>query len=80
MLKTYDVTCPSCHEDFEVEMDPLTEKDCIECPNCYDEVDWEHDATADTVTLLPNDDDDLDEADALELSAEEGDEEEDELA
>ena len=73
MLKTYDVTCPNCQEEFEVDIDPATEEEYIQCPVCEDEVDWEYDAATDalTLSLLPDDDED-DEMDG-------DDEEEDEL-
>jgi DNA replicative helicase MCM subunit Mcm2 (Cdc46/Mcm family) len=76
MLKAYDVTCPECTEEFEVEMDPATEDEYIECPECLEEFDWDHDTDTDTVTLLPGD---FEEDDDTPLT-EEGDEGEDELA
>ena len=65
MLKTYDVTCPDspfCGEEFEVELDPETEENCVDCPFCGAEFDWEHDQATDTITLVPNgEDDEIDE-------------------
>jgi hypothetical protein len=64
MTKTYDVTCPDspfCGEEFEVELDPATEEDCIECPFCGAEFGWDHDTVTDTITLVPNEDDEIDE-------------------
>ena len=78
MINTYDVTCPLCEEEFEVEIDPLTEEESIECPECLDEIDWEYDAEADAITLMPYADDDEDE-DSTPL-VEEDDEEDNELA
>ena len=60
MLKTYDVTCPDCDEDFEVEMDPVTEEGCIECPECFGEFDFYYDPDTDTITVLPNEEDEID--------------------
>lgn len=60
MLKTYDVTCPDCEEDFEVELDPLTEEECIECPECLGEFDWEHIEDTDTIELIPYEEDEID--------------------
>jgi hypothetical protein len=77
MLKTYDVTCPDCLEDFEVDMEPATEEECVECPECLGEFDWEHDEATDTVALFETPDDEG----ALDgLGDEPDDEGEDELA
>ena len=77
-MKTYSLICPDpdCAAEFDVELDPATlteDGDLIECPECLDEWEWEYDAEADTLTLLP--DEEFDETD---LTDESGDGEDDE--
>jgi hypothetical protein len=76
MTKTYDVTCPDsyCNEDFEVELDPVTETDCIECPECLEEFDWEYDTETDTIALVSNEEEENDNS-----LSDDDDDEEDEL-
>ena len=38
----YDVTCPSCHEDFEVDEDTLLDGG-VECPNCGEHLEFDFD-------------------------------------
>jgi peptide subunit release factor 1 (eRF1) len=80
MMKTYDVTCPDCGEDFEVEMDPATEEECVDCPECLGEFDWEYIEDTDTVELIPYEIDDTPLADDDDAPLADDDEEEDELA
>lgn len=77
MTKTYDVTCPDpeCAEEFEVELDPETEEDCIECPECLEEFDWEHDSAADTITLMSDEEDDDETDDTLTIAGDDGEDE-----
>lgn len=61
-MKTYTLVCPDpdCAEEFDIELDPATlteDGDLIECPGCFDEWEWEYDAPTDTLSLLPDEDD-----------------------
>ncbi len=38
----YDVTCPSCNEDFEVDEDTLLDGG-VECPNCGEHLEFDFD-------------------------------------
>ena len=38
----YDVTCPSCGEDFDVDMDTLMDGG-VECPNCGESLEFDFD-------------------------------------
>ena len=38
----YDVTCPSCGEDFEVDMDTLMDGG-VECPSCGESLEFDFD-------------------------------------
>ncbi len=38
----YDVTCPSCGEEFEVDMDTLMDGG-VECPNCGESLEFDFD-------------------------------------
>ena len=38
----YDVTCPSCNEDFEVDEDTLLDGG-VECPNCGERLEFDFD-------------------------------------
>ena len=78
-MKTFTLICPDpdCAEEFDIELEPATDltdnSDLIECPACLEEWEWEYDAEADTLILLP--DEEFDETD---LTDESGDEEPDE--
>jgi ribosomal protein S27E len=55
-LKTFDVTCPDCGEEFEADIPeaallPDAEPFSIECPECYEEWGISYDAAAQAVTL-----------------------------
>jgi len=66
-LKTYELTCPGCNDDMEIELDSSVladDGDCIQCPSCDEEWEWEYDEATDTLTLTadaPDEDDEDDE-------------------
>ena len=79
-MKTYSLVCPDpdCTAEFDAELDPATlteDGDLIECPECLDEWEWEYVAETDTLTLLP---DEEDEADTMLVDTEEDEENDDE--
>jgi hypothetical protein len=76
-MKIYTLICPDpeCAEEFDIELEPATltdDADLIECPECLEGWEWEYDAEADTLVLLP--DEEFDETD---LTDESGDAEDD---
>jgi transcription elongation factor Elf1 len=71
-LKSFDLTCPECGEDFEIECDPavsLTDDgDLIECPNCFNEWEWDYDQEAGTLELF-DDEADMEDTEDLPIDA-----------
>jgi ribosomal protein S27E len=69
-MKTFDVTCPECAEEFEADIPeaallPNAEAFAIECPECGEESEIVYEPTAQTVTLVDagiddDEDEDLD--------------------
>ena len=69
-MKTFEVTCPDCGEEFEAEIPeeallPDAEPFDIDCAECGNPCGIVYDATTQTVTLESWQDDEDDEADAL---------------
>ena len=83
-LKTYDVVCPDpdCTEEFQVERDPAElatgEGDLIPCPLCGEEWEWDYIQEGDTLELTGGEFEDLDDAESMELDADQENEEDEE--
>jgi hypothetical protein len=77
-MKTFTLTCPDpdCAEEFDIELEPATDltdnSDLIECPACLEEWEWEYDAEADTLILLPDEDDEADDLSLVDTEDEGG--------
>lgn len=63
-MKTYPVVCPysDCAEEFDADIPaeallPDADKFDVACPECGTEFEIQYDATTDTLTLLPWEDD-----------------------
>jgi transcription elongation factor Elf1 len=63
-LKTFQLECPRCGEEFEIECDPAVafteDGDLIECPECGEDCEWEYDAITGALELVADDQDDDD--------------------
>ena len=80
-MKTYTLICPDpdCAAGFDIELEPadLSEDgDLIECPLCLEEWEWSYAAETDTLTLIPDEDEEAD--DTLLVDTEEDEEDDDE--
>lgn len=78
-LKSYELVCPGCDEEFTVDLAPealADDGDLIECPACFNEWEWAYDPDADTLELLA--DEDSEEDDLPLVDTEEEDDEDDE--
>ena len=66
-LSTYDVVCPGCDEEFQVQRAPVElaqgEGDLIECPGCVNQFEWDYDEDTDTLELCPIEYDEADDFD-----------------
>jgi hypothetical protein len=63
MTKTFTLICPDelCEAEFPYEADPQTIGDggeLITCPKCGEEWEWEFDLKAETLELLPDEEED----------------------
>jgi hypothetical protein len=74
-LNTYDVVCPGCDEEFQIQRAPAElaqgEGDLLECPACFNEWEWDYEEPTDTLELC-GDEDDEGEDDFLDGEEDEG--------
>ena len=64
-MKTFTLICPDpdCAEEWDIDLDPATlteDAELIECPACLEEWEWEYAPETETLTLLPDEDDEAD--------------------